>query len=189
MKQIIEKLLGDYVPNHSDYQIDHFIIGKSGDAWAQYKQCLREIAGRWDNLLTLREDLELFDLAGARPKKFWHCRAAVRIAAARHERKRAALAQSIHHTERELARLVALAVKLKKRIGAIDDEKRAQLEAASWQHKARRMAGIDLFLTGHLSHATMELLLALPDGPRDSVLNELMDPKSDPAAMLEIIKK
>ena len=46
----IEKILVDHQELHSDFQIDNFIIGSQGDAWAQYKQCLREIKARVENI-------------------------------------------------------------------------------------------------------------------------------------------
>ena len=56
MKGIIETLLNDLQENHSRFQIENFIIGSQGGKRFQYRQCLREIKARWDNLKKLKDD-------------------------------------------------------------------------------------------------------------------------------------
>lgn len=174
MENIIKKLLADHQEKHSDFQIDNFIVGGQGDTWAQYKQALREIAGRRDSLQALKEDLELLELERRRFKFFRigeRAQAAARIAAARRIRKRAAMVQSIAQTERELKRFVGIALELKNAIGDIDKIRRRELEAESWARKARKMAAVDIFLSGSLSRQTMDFLLSFPKEQRKMIFS------------------
>ena len=184
IEDVIKGLLKDHQPAHSEYQIDHFIIGKSGDAWAQYKQCLREISARWDSLQTLREDLELLDAESG--FEFWRLKkpSAARIAAARKDRRRAALLQSVATTERELEQFVDRAQQLKAAIGDVDDVRRGQLERASWYATARKTAAVEMFCAGTVSKPTMEFILSLTPNERFLILQELK--KRAPEIILEI---
>jgi hypothetical protein len=177
----IKKLLEDYVPKHSEFQIDHFIVGGQGDSWAQYKQALREIKTRHEMLIQLKEEvlLESLNGNGRRFFKFTKLsRVKARIEAARAARKHEALVENLKHTERELNRFVLIASKIKKHLGAIDDDKRKALEADSWYHKARRLAGLDMLTSGgHLSRPTVELILSLPQKEQDAVLTEILASK------------
>ena len=44
----IKILLNDEELNHSNFQIENFIVGSQVGKWAQYKQCLREISSRFE---------------------------------------------------------------------------------------------------------------------------------------------
>lgn len=176
----IKKLLKDYQPKHSEFQIENFIVHGQGDPWAQYKQAIREIKTRHEMLIQLNEDLELeaFNGNGKRSFKFGKAaRARARIEAARAARKHKALLENLEHTKRELKCFVDAASKLKKGFGAIDADKRQALEADSWYHKARRLAGVDLVTGGHLSRATAELILAMPKKDQTGLLKEIMTAK------------
>ncbi len=185
----IDELLKDYQGRHSTFQIDNFIIGKQGDRWSRYKQALREISNRYQSLMDLKEDLELFDMA-----RCWRWRSLfgkrARIWKKRRIRSRAAMVENISETERELKRFVWLATKLKRDIGNLDKEKRAVLEADSWRQKSLRMAGIDLLVNGRIGQPTMELILALPVREQTEVLGVLApDAKPDPFNLIGLNKE
>ena len=182
MSDVIENLLKDYVPKHSEFQIDNFIVGSQGDTWAQYKQALREIKSRYGMLIQLREDFELAALNGngRRFLKFGkRARAKAVIEAARDKRRHKAMLENLEHTERELACFVELASDLKNVLGDIDADKRQRLEAQSWWRKALRMAGVDMLVNGRIGQATMELIVALPVTERDMVLG-ILSPAANP---------
>jgi len=190
MKKEIKRLLIDHQKNHSEFQIDNFIVGNAGDDWARYKQALREIDSRNEIAEGLRDELILFDLAWCGP--FWkriavtknaRVRRAIRIK--RRERSRSALVESIAETERELFRFVELAIRLKEKIGEIDPARRKELESDSWKQKAVRMAGIDLLINGRVGSATLEFILSLPRQDRVAVI-EYFKPgaKVDPFKMI-----
>jgi len=181
MKFKIAKLLQDYEPKHSEFQIDNFIIGSNGNRWEQYKQALREIKSRYENLINLEENLQLFEFT---PKwktklKFGkRARLKAQIEAKQQKRRHAVLLENIKHTERELNLFVEIADKLKKRFGHIDYDKRRALEADSWYQKVRKMAGVDLITNhGQLGRSTVEMILALPKKDRTIVLNEVATTK------------
>jgi len=170
--RIVDTLLSDYQSRHSDFQIDNFIIGKQGDNWSMYKQCLREIHMRSTSLVTLKEDLELMDIE--RWKWKFSISKKSKIRKKRRARVRNELVKSINETERELKRFVSLAKKLKRKIGELSYEKRAVLEADSWLQKARRMAGMDMLINrGQISQTTLEMIVALPPRERKSILYEI----------------
>ena len=177
----IEILLSDFRALHSEYQIENFIIGGQGDAWAKYKQCLREIANRHESLLNQKESLEHFDL-----KRCWYGFGKVaRIKKSARSRLRKTMINGIAEIERELERFISLAIELKNQLGEIDERKRAELEAGSWRFKALRMAGIDLLVNGRIGHPTMDLILMLPEKDRGGVLKILSpDARPDPFKLL-----
>lgn len=181
MKDQIERLLEDFEPNHTDFQIDNFIIGKQGDNWAQYKQALREIDGRYKSLVTQKEELELLTLNRVRRFFRWF-----RIRAQRRRRKCEAMMKNIAETERELRRFLAIAMKLKARLGKLDYDRRKELEADSWLQKTRKMAGVDMLVNGgQLSKATLEMIIALPRRERRTILAELTN-QPDPNRLLKL---
>ena len=139
-KELIKNLLKDYEGCHSDFQIDNFIIGSQGDAWAQYKQCLREINGR----------VEILESKSGK-------------AAA--------------ETEKELARFIFHALRLKKEIGELTEEKRYQLETKSWAAKGLKMAAIDIMASGRISNQTYDFLFALPKESMVDIIKKLSSKK------------
>src|SRR5512139_1594951 len=52
----VEKLLADYRPEHSEFQIENFIVG-CGHPWGQYKQALRELSARHSAVLESSEQI------------------------------------------------------------------------------------------------------------------------------------
>ena len=190
MKKDIEKLLLDHQKNHTDFQIDNFIVGKSGDDWARYKQSLREIAARNEIVEGLRDELTLFDLAGNGPvlKRFAFTekgKARRMIRGKRRRRSRLALVDSITETERELACFVELALALKEKIGDLNSTRRKLLEADSWKQKAIKMAGIDLLTNGRVGATTLEFILALPKPDQIAVIQYFKSGvKADPYKMI-----
>lgn len=179
----VEKIISDYEPKHSRFQIENFIIGRQGDKWAQYKQVLQEIKSRYDQVVYLREERELFKCRRWKlPAVTIRGRKIRQIEARREKRNYRKLLVELEHTERELSVLVELGRKIKTDIGGLDPKKRDKLEALSWFNKAQRMAGIDLLVNHRIGQSTMELILSLPDNDRLSIIN-LLDPKSRPDPM------
>jgi len=164
---LIKSLLNDHRAKHSDYQIENFIIGSSGDTWFQYKQALREIQARYDSILNLREDkilcaIEIADLCKKAKKKSGN-RIKLKIAIDRKKRQMRSLKLDYLNTWKELDRFLEVGERLKKELGEIDEKKRALLEANSWFYKAKKIIAIDVLTSnGHLSRPTLELLFQLP---------------------------
>jgi len=176
MEDKIKDLLKDYESRHSEYQIDNFIVAAQGDNWSMYKQALREIASRYESLLSQKEDLELYDL---QIKFYWPFGRQAEIKKKRRIRHRAALVESVRETERELGRFVVIATQLKEVLGIVNSEKRKKFEAGSWCQKAIRMSALDLLVNRGISHATMDFILKLSIKDRRKVIN-MISPAANP---------
>ena len=191
---MIEKaktFLKDYEKNHSTFQIDNFIIGKQGDRWAQYKQCLQEIYSHVESIKNSKMNLKVMSLEKPRfsfylPTKL---NRAKRLHAKEILKARISKAQeSISVMEKELGRFLEIAKRLKNKIGPITDERRQQLELESWTAKGRKMAAIDRVLTGRISHQTFEFILSLPIESQDSILDKILPNDIDRKLLIEDLR-
>jgi hypothetical protein len=165
MEDKIKIILKDDEVQHSDFQVEHFIIGKQGDVWAQYKQCLREIKGRIESIRSIKDQIEVFRTKANGSRLFWPSKKNRAIDAV--NKKRAIeqinnLLNDVIGTERELGRFVSLAEKLKAELGEISAERRYQLETESWKNKGIKMAAIDILATGRISNQTYDFIFSLP---------------------------
>jgi len=162
MREIIENLLKDHQGHHSNFQIENFIVGCSGDAWAQYKQALREIESRYEIILDARTKLISHKKSMQKIKRSLNGDKrkiksyGLRVGAYRKELENA------QDVKRELKKFVELAVRLKSEIGEVDSKKRQALETKSWKNKGVRMAAVDVLATGAISHQTYDFIFSLP---------------------------
>ena len=194
----IKILLNDEELNHSNFQIENFIVGSQVGKWAQYKQCLREISSRFEKLQNIRDDAQLNRIEATNVGLWkrlifflWRLRKNNRlkmeIGRRRMARKSERFAKEIYHLERELACFVAIAKRLKADIGDLGNGKRELIEADSWRQKALKMAGIDLLVNGGIGQSTMELILCLPEQDRQGVLKMLApNAKPDPFKLIDL---
>jgi len=174
MKDRVKKLLADYEDRHTDFQIDNFIVGCAGDAWAQYKQALREIKARYDilkgkypRLKRVRAGLDaLKERAGDKRS---------RINYQRLYSLYKSLAADVSKTYGEFKRFVALAEALKAEIGEITPEKRKRLEQQSWVNKARRLVAIDVISSGRIGPQTVDFIFSLPTPMAFELLGEIRE--------------
>jgi len=171
----IESLLADFEKFHSQFQIDNFIIGRAGDDWARYKQALREISTRKNNLINMREQMELDEIGPPVWKRatLWLRPKRVRqIHAAKRRRSRLQMAGEIAEIDRELARFVELAKRLRKNLGELTPDRRRELEAQTWFNKARQLILIDSIVNGgQPSATTVDFILGLPLEMQSEVLS------------------
>jgi hypothetical protein len=188
----IKKMMVDHRELHSEFQIDHFIVGSQGDRWAQYKQCLREISGRLENIRIKKAEGKLLKLDISRwhfcwPSRYYRARAK----AMRQEKikRLAAINDIISEYERELSRFLILARELKECFGSITKEVRDRLELDSWTAKGRRMAAIDRILTGGISHQTFEFILSLPLKSQNSILDKILPNDPERRLLIESLKE
>lgn len=189
----IKKIMADYQELHSDFQIDNFIIGNQGDKWAQYKQCLREISARLENIENKKAELKLFELKnGGRPRLYWPSKYNVekrKLAKQQKQKRLKAIHDIMSEYERELSRFLKHASELKAHFGSINRERRQQLELESWTAKGRRMAAIDRILTGGISHQTFEFILSLPVESQNSILDKILPDDVERRILIEDLKK
>ena len=178
MRKKIKELLTDYQRAHSEFQINNFIVGAAGDDWAQYKQALREIASRFDQIedYPLQIELAEIELKEIKARRAWFSKtkkARREIEIVRAERRIEASKRKEKETRRELAEFVARAVELKAAIGELTDEKRRELEARSWEDKARKLAALDLISGGGISRTTSEFIFSLPAESRRRLIDTI----------------
>lgn len=155
------EVLVDWRPEHTQIQMEHFVIANSGcgDEWGKYVQAMRELEGRYHGVkamemqrealqLTLEEaELEVEDAAFANAEE----QSDPRLGAQRHSlRLRRAeldvrIAQAAIDAEaprreaaqREAATVLQLAIDARAAVGELTEERRTQME---WQFTATRFA-------------------------------------------------
>lgn len=163
-RQLVDSLMQDHRPFHSDFQIDHFIVGRAGTPWGRYQQCLREIATRVDAINEDEYAIRRIELKAERAN-------GNKVVYLRHRLER--LHETLRDRRRELRRFTALAAALKAGLGVVDEERRAQLDADLWYQRLRMMAARDLIMHGRVSEGTMDLCLSCPVEMRVALVNEL----------------
>lgn len=164
----VERLLVDFRPEHSEFQMENFIIG-GGHPWGQYKQALRELSARHHAMLESGEQIRELKIEIEKKQWRWFGRNGVNGL----EIKLAALKDSRKSKAREYCIFYRIARDLKRRLGEITPQRRRELEAEMWIDKARRMAAIDLISLGGLQRSTAEFLTSLPREQRREVFSEL----------------
>lgn len=183
-------LLADLQSGHSAFQMDAFIV-QSGNwtPYGRYMQALRELDKRrrgGEELRFQREQLHL-DIEANESRWCWTA-AGNRKRALELERLRFGLAEcerKQHETARELRHFLGVAQSLKDELGELTPEKRAALESETWEIRARTMAAIDVATIGSVSHATGELIAALPDDMRRRCIGWLKQGREAVAGFLE----
>lgn len=172
-------LLSDHQPSHSEFQLRNFVVGKEVTLFGQYKQALREVSARTSVLKQnayAREYL-LLDIEATQKKLKKRFLGAVR-------KKRLTLElmqkqDALHNldeqnaeTQRELTILTDIAETLKEKIGDLSPERRKELEAKHWEHKARMLIVLDTFAYGRLNKPTLEFVASLPQEIRKSIFGD-----------------
>ena len=179
MKDKIEKLLRDFQKFHSEFQIENFIIRSQGNLWGQYKQCLREISSRNDQLQDLEDDLKLIriDIDQMNQKWFFFKISSKK----RHEiklqkmiRKKESLKANIKEISRELSEFVRIGESIRYKAwgnSTLSGEKIKALEKQMWHEKARFMMAIDLITIGNISKSTIEMIYSMPRKMKSELLS------------------
>lgn len=169
----VNMLLRDYRPEHSEFQIENFIIGAQGDEWARYRQSLRELSARHMGMVESGKELVRINIKLKRLRGSWLYRIVGRKKIISLEEKRRELKLMRAPKLREYFALYRIAVQLKRQIGEIGNERRRQLEADMWIDKARRMAAIDLLSIGGLQRSTVEFISSFPRELKRVLLSDL----------------
>ncbi len=179
IRKTVGLLLEDFYPEHSDFQIENFIIGAQGHIWAQYKQALRELDARRHSIESGAESLKRLSreekkLSGRCWNPLARKKRAAMVEAIR--KKIASERRSYRSKFREYYRFYKIALELKRAIGELTPARRRELEAESWADKARRMAQIDYLVAGAISRQTVEFIEHFPRHLRRRLLIEVAEP-------------
>ncbi len=165
---------------HSRFQIEHFITTRGNwTPWGKLQQALREVRKRRQGETQLHDDIELALIERTEVRRTWCFRATSRRRRAvrlRQLRQRIDdLQQSLATNRRELESFEAIARNCSALIGPVTPDQRAALEAETWRIRIRAMAAIDVLSRGGISHATLELICAIPPSERESILQEIRE--------------
>lgn len=183
-------LLLDFEIYHSEFQIDYFIIGQGGRGhlWGMYHQTLREIHTRQCSLRNVSMKLLEMDLdiakeqikakkwAFTRLQKLDRAQAAANYHAKVHTKREAN--QQKRDTERELARIIYHARRLKEQVGDLTPERRRQLSEDFWVQQIKQKIALSLVQTGALPLDMYQLLSVLPEAVRDEIRPALDNPEA-----------
>jgi hypothetical protein len=172
---MIEILLKDFQANHSEYQIENFIVGSEIHPWHRYQQCLREISSRKDGLIDQSEALESIDLKlkELNRRRFFRRKKSARLLSKK-KRQRLKIIKSIAATHRELDCFFKIALDMRNEYGfdSLSGEQKKMLEAEAWREKAKWMICLDFFCFGQPSKSTLEFVFKLPKNvKRDLILD------------------
>ena len=156
---------------HSPFQIDNFIVGRAGTPWAQFQQCLREIATREAAI-----DADKIALHALCAEIDAHAsvgddeRASIKI------RQKDRLVNMICERVLELSRFREIAKTIRETLGDLTPERIEQLDLEDWEFRLRMSAGTDLITFGQLSRETVSLMLACPIEMRKRLIASMEEP-------------
>lgn len=169
ISQYMQSFLDDHRKYHSSFQIDHFIIGKSGGTdYGMYRQAVREIVRRYRTLRSLKVQL---DKRTYIPEKVHYT-----FEQDEQDIEHESLESSFRDTLREFARFFKIAESLKDRLGEITEEKRSALEAEYFYHCLKTEAALDIATTGRVGKGTYRNVCSLPTQMRERLLKEIKNP-------------
>jgi len=165
-EQKIEQLIADHRHFHSEFQIEHFIVGTAGPTqWGRYKQAVHELERRQTGLRSAVVQLERARLRLGRLKRWcwvpWR-REDRRLNILEATTGIADMERTISDTERERREFFRLACAMKADIGDLTEEKRARLETRYWFEHLRHQSLLEYHTTGGINKNTLEAVLAIP---------------------------
>jgi len=167
-------LLMTYNSCHSEFQIDHFIVGRGRTTWGCYKQAVREI-------ITRTEALRVLILDSLAP----HAQS-VRFSQINSQRTKDDLNPcdrpttmehfQIYSAVRELERFLFHVIQLREALGPLSELSCGVHEQDFWVHQARESLAKDLIEYSRPTSSTLELIVLLPKRCRQVLLRVLFDP-------------
>ena len=194
----LDDLFEDCQKWHSNYQIDHFVLGSHATPWGTYKQCLRELRTRVVSLRT--EVIERAQLAIDVDELESTARAHDEYTS-EFDKKRAALDAdlkwiqlnekdyALHHRAREIRRFWAHASVLKAHLGNLSEEDREALERSYWWNHAHRLLALDLYVGRAPSRATLEIIASMGSNERTGLFESLKGSADKPEQLLEVLMR
>ena len=161
-KTVADELLEDYHPFHSEFQIRHLILIRSGGTiWGCYQQALREIAARWSCLQNDRVS-DAHQLEGTSYQYIDSLESILK--------KRV-----LNDQQRELAVFLAYAIVLKAVLGHVSNQRLDELDRELWVYRIRTVLARDYLCLGHPSRETVELIHVLPHEIRAECMSAIKD--------------
>jgi hypothetical protein len=177
-------LLDDHRPFHSEFQLENFIVSKSGhgNLFGQYKQVLRELDSR---KRTLRDyDLQLRRFKAQHKvasDRFFRIEVGITsgerelmgLEIEELENAISDLEATISDIRREQAFLLTLGMRLKGSIGDLDDDSRRELEREHRLHVLKFQIATEIVCHNAISPGIIETVCCLSPEDRAEVLTHL----------------
>ena len=169
------RVLMDYEPFHSSFQIRQFIVFRTGvTLYGAYKQVVREIWARLNGLYGTLGDLRLakprFALSPPSSPTSWQSKSqdVPPVGFAEFEQFVA-----LKDTCRELTILLAYATTIRRRLGNLSRHRVWELEADYWVCRTKLTVARDIIHGGRLGPDTIELVHSMPGRYREEITNTL----------------
>jgi len=183
-REKILEFINDNQNGHTNFQIDNFIVGKSGISYyGKYKQAIREMQCRYETLkgLYLDRELKQIDIDEANiPKEnkqtiFDVKRDKIKLIKLNSELEN--MNKNILDSEREFVRFYQHCTYLKDKLGVLDQVKKNELEKQYWEEHLLEIAVTDIISTGRLQDNTLNTLTILPKESKLKVLDMISQEK------------
>ena len=166
---MLDKLLKDYNPKHIRYQISNYIIALNGRTkYGQYKQVLREIFPRVNNIAQADAEIKILELEIKNQEeptfeKFGNKTEMEKI---KQQRKHVQLKQQKDHLAiqlKEFKDFFSIALQLKEELGELTEERKEELEKEYWITTFKEKIALELACNGRVNEKTLETILAMPE--------------------------
>lgn len=174
---MLSELLKDYNPKHSRYQISNYIIALNGRTkYGQYKQVLREIFPRVNNITQALAEIKILEkeIEIAKEPTFENFGKRYEIEQVKQQRKLVQLKQQkdlLSIQLREFKEFYSIAVQLKEELGELTEERKEQLEKEYWVTTFKERIALELACNGIVMQNTLETILAMPE--RNEILEHI----------------
>ena len=179
----IQELLKDHHSYMTRFQHDHFVTGKAGTPYAQYKQSLRELKARIGNLREMYadHDLLLVDIDEkkhiAKTSKDEFVRRRAEIEVTRISRGIVDHDNHIKEIEGEALSFYRQAVQLKKIVGELTPEIEDQHTKEMWEYRIKKDAALEIMTAGRPSKGTVDMAISLKGDLRKTLLDSFNNPE------------
>ena len=166
---MLNKLLKDYNPKHSRYQISNYIIALNGrTTYGQYKQVLREIFPRVNNIAQAIAEIKIIEqeIELAKEPNFENFGNKYKIEKIKQDRKYVQLKQQKDHLciqMKEFKEFYSIALQLKEKLGELTEERKEELEKEYWVKTFKEKIALELACNGIVSQNTLETILSMPE--------------------------
>lgn len=176
---MLNKLLEDYNPKHSRYQISNYIIALNGRTkYGQYKQVLREIFPRVNNITQALAEIKILEkeIEIAKEPNFENFDNRFEIEKIKQQRKNVQLKQQkdlLRIQLKEFKEFYSIALQLKNELGELTEERKEELEKEYWVTTFKEKIALELACNGVIAQNTLETILAMPE--RQEILQHIKE--------------
>lgn len=172
MSSIIEQLLEDWNPKHTEFQCDHFITEKNGiTIWGMYRQALREFCSRLNTVRDAIADIALLDLDIEELREKNGRRSEIELW--RETNRSQLLKKKLRRSLDELKRFFVQAKTLRRQLSNPNDPRH---EEEFWFYKIRLEAGYRALSGQRIGSDLYQSAKALPKKIADHLIESFGDP-------------